>query len=237
MHAFMEDEPPPAGSLLPPATTQRRYAAPTTSFSSEPRIAPPFVARPSSPAFFELVEDEPVSEAVLEPVSEPEIETEALRAPEAEPFELTAPPPFEFDAPEQFEAIAPAQDDEDHRWEEVPGDEGVVEPAFEADTDAVLEALTQQAQDLARREDFPLEAFIVPAQAHHVPNGFEPGTVSEPPENQMMISIAERLEKLSHRLRIEDTETVVRRLAAGDRLDALLAGLLAGYLAGKSEQS
>lgn len=222
MHAFLEDEPPPAGSLLPPATTQRRYAAPTTPFTSEPRIAPPFVARPTiAQPLFELVEDEPTPEAFIASEPEPQTETELLL--ETQP------------APQTFEA-APIADDEDHRWEEVLEDEGVVEPAFEADTDAVLEALTQQAQDLARREDFPLEAFIVPAQAHHVPNGFEPGTVSEPPENQMMISIAERLEKLSHRLRIEDTETVVRRLAAGDRLDALLAGLLAGYLAGKSEQ-
>jgi hypothetical protein len=128
-------------------------------------------------------------------------------------------------------------DEDDHRWEEVPGDEGVVEPAFEVDTDAVLEALTQQASELARRDEFPLEAFIVPEQSQRVPSGLEPGSRPTPPDKQPITPLAERLEKLSHRLRVEDTDSIVRRLAAGDRLDALLAGLLAGYLAGKSEQS
>ena len=56
------------------------------------------------------------------------------------------------------------------------------------------------------------------------------------PESTPLTSLAERLEKLSHRLRVEDTDAVVRRLAGGDRLDTLLAGLLAGFLAGSSEK-
>jgi hypothetical protein len=57
------------------------------------------------------------------------------------------------------------------------------------------------------------------------------------PENTPITSLAERLEKLSHRLRVDETEMIIRRLAAGDRLDTLLAGLLAGYLAGSSDYS
>ena len=113
-------------------------------------------------------------------------------------------------------------------------DEGVVEPVFEADTDAVFEELSQQAEAL--REEFPLEAFIVPEQSERVPNGMEGHPLPQAPEPSPLTSLAERLEKLSHRLRVEQTDAVVRRLASGDRLDTLLAGLLAGYLAGSSEK-
>src|SRR5690606_37793475 len=108
-HACLEDEPPPAGYLLPPATTQRRSAAPTTPFTSEPRIAPPFVARPTTAQpLFELVEDEPTPEAFIASEPEPQTETELLLEPQP--------------APQTFEA-APIADDEDHRWEEVLEDE------------------------------------------------------------------------------------------------------------------
>lgn len=137
---------------------------------------------------------------------------------------------------EPEEDIVPTEETEDTRWETMSSDEGVVEPVFEADTDAVLEALTQQAAELARKDEFPLEAFIVPEQTQRVPTGFEPKNATDRAEHTPLTSLAERLEKLSHRLRVEDTDSVVRRLAGGDRLDALLAGLLAGYLAGRSEQ-
>jgi hypothetical protein len=124
-------------------------------------------------------------------------------------------------------------------WTEDAGDEGegVVEPAFEADTDAVLEELTLHANEAVGKEEFPLDAFIVPEQTQHVPTGLEGAPATPPPEPTAATTLAERLEKLSHRLRVEESDAIVRRLASGDRLDALLAGLLAGYLAGKSEHN
>jgi hypothetical protein len=111
-------------------------------------------------------------------------------------------------------------------------DEGVVEPAFEADTDAVFAELDQQA----RREEFPLDAFIVPEETRRVPAGMEGTAMPAGPEPSRVTALADRLEKLSHRLRVEDSNAMLSKLARGDRLDALLAGLLAGYLAGSSEQ-
>jgi hypothetical protein len=111
-------------------------------------------------------------------------------------------------------------------------DEGVVEPAFQADTDAALAELDQQA----RREDFPLDAFIVPEETRRMPAGMEGQAMPAGPEPSQVTALADRLEKLSHRLRVEETGAMLHKLARGDRLDALLAGLLAGYLAGSSEQ-
>ncbi|HEX6558698.1 MAG TPA: hypothetical protein VF021_04530 [Longimicrobiales bacterium] len=117
-------------------------------------------------------------------------------------------------------------------WEELPA-EGSVEPAFEADvseTEAALAALSQVQPEA--EEEFPLDAFIIPAHTRHVPTGLEGQPKSEVPAPTPISELAEKLEKLSHRLRVEDAETVLTRLAAGDKLDTMLAGLLAGYLAG-----
>lgn len=258
MNAFMEDQTPPAGSLLPPATTQRAYARPEPA-STEPRIAPPFVARPTAAQRAEtppeLTRPETNDEAefleldtvAFEAQQPAEAPVEATEAETAESEQAESPPELPLEEPDVLE-LAPdavtepwepqfeesASEEEDHRWEELP-DDGVVEPAFEADTDAALEALTQQAAELARRDDFPLDAFIVPEQVQHVPNGLEGVVPTPPPPQTPVTSLAERLEKLSHRLRVEDTQEIVRQLAAGDRLDTLLAGLLAGYLAGHRE--
>jgi hypothetical protein len=140
--------------------------------------------------------------------------------------------PAEMEAPVQANVQEEAV--EEMAWDSM-SDEGVVEPVFEADTSAVLEELTAQAAK--EREEFPLEAFIVPEQAERVPNGLEGKRIPPAPEATPLSSLAERLEKLSHKLRVEDTDAVVRRLAAGDRLDTLLAGLVAGFLAGSSDKS
>ncbi|HET9439668.1 MAG TPA: hypothetical protein VFO52_05835 [Longimicrobiales bacterium] len=233
MHGFTEDEPHPAGSLMPPATTQRRYARPPAQ-SSEPRIVPPFVARPT----IETEAPAPNAPEAIEPVNpfEPFQPVEPIEAPSLPTPWTSAPVAEAAPEPEPLEDIVPTEETEDTRWEAMSSDEGVVEPAFEADTDAVLEALTQQAAELARKDEFPLEAFIVPEKTQRVPTGFEPKNATDKAQHTPLTSLAERLEKLSHRLRIEDSDSVVRRLAGGDRLDALLAGLLAGYLAGRSEQ-
>jgi hypothetical protein len=147
------------------------------------------------------------------------------------------PPQGDLHAPEP--ATANEEIAEDMPWDSMSDEsnEGVVEPAFKADTDAVLEELTQHAAEMGNREDFPLEAFIVPEQSERLPNGMEGRPLPPAPENTPITSLAERLEKLSHRLRVDETEMIIRRLAEGDRLDTLLAGLLAGYLAGSSDHS
>jgi hypothetical protein len=209
------DSPKRAGSFMPPATTRRLPERPVTS-TREARIAPPFI--PSGGA---------------QPQPAPEPEPEPYLEANAEPDE---PPPAP--EPEPLGAFAPSNDAQTQPalepWEEVVADsEGIVEPVFEADSDAALEELTAA---YAPREEFPLDAFIVPEETQHVPSGLEGAPATPPPEPTAAKSLAERLEKLSHRLRVEDSDAIVRRLASGDRLDALLAGLLAGYLAGKSEQ-
>jgi hypothetical protein len=145
----------------------------------------------------------------------------------------SAPVELPVEVKPPIEATVQQEANEEMPWDSI-SDEGVVEPVFQADTDAVLEALTEQA-DAAKREEFPLDAFIVPEEAHRVPNGMEGKPVTAAPETTPLSSLAERLEKLSHKLRIEDTDEVIRRLASGDRLDALLGGLVAGYLAGSSD--
>ncbi|MGQ0563148.1 MAG: hypothetical protein ACT443_14900 [Gemmatimonadota bacterium] len=116
--------------------------------------------------------------------------------------------------------------------EETADEEGTAEPMFEADvfeTEAVLAELSHAAHPA---EEFPLDAFIIPEQTDRLPNGVERKPLAEASIHTPVSELADRLEKLSHRLRVEDADAVIARLATGDRLDALLAGLLAGYLAG-----
>ena len=136
-------------------------------------------------------------------------------------------PQFQAEPAETVSAAAAHREEDIMPWEPMD-DEGVVESVFEADTDDVLAQLSKQAQ----KEEFPMDAFIIPEQAQRVPTGLEGKPRTADPEHTPLSTLADRLEKLSHRLRVEDTQVVVRRLAGGDKLDALLAGLLAGYLAG-----
>jgi hypothetical protein len=121
------------------------------------------------------------------------------------------------------EEIPWAQDEDDET--------GEVEAVFEADVSETEAALAELGR-VARSEEFPLDAFIIPEHARRIPNGFEGKKLPEPAPHTPVTELAERLEKLSHRLRVENADAVIARLAGGDKLDALLAGLLAGYIAG-----
>jgi hypothetical protein len=112
-------------------------------------------------------------------------------------------------------------------WEST--DEGSVEPAFEGVVDATTEALGGIA---VKAEEFPMDAFIIPEDAQRVPTGMD-SKASAVPEHTPATELADRIEKLSHRLRVEDSKSVIEKLAAGDRLDSMLAGLLAGFLSRK----
>lgn len=136
--------------------------------------------------------------------------------------------------PDNPQAAAPAAASvvEEILWAQDEEDEtGEVEAVFEADVSETAAALAELSR-AARSEEFPLDAFIIPEHAQRIPNGFEGKKLPEPPRHTPVTDLADRLEKLSHRLRVEDANAVVARLAGGDKLDALLAGLLAGYIAG-----
>ena len=128
------------------------------------------------------------------------------------------------------DAAAAPYEDPGMPWES-PLDEGTVEPVFEADVSEAEAALAELSQNARSDAEFPLDAFIIPEQSQRVPTGLE-GKTATHAEHTPITDLADRLEKLSHRLRVEESETLLSRLAAGDKLDALLAGLLAGYLAG-----
>ena len=239
MFGIMGDPPNRAGTLMPPATTRRLPEQPVT-FAKDARIAPPYIPSGSSPRVAPAE-----TEVAVEPT--PDVVAPLLATEPDEPlFTTDEPAEIDFAEPDEVDVVAYEAID---AWEEAPDldqdqdldlelddDEGVVEPAFEMAADEVLLELTQDADEAGRKEEFPLDAFIVPEQAQHVPSGLEGTAATPPPPPSATVSLAERLEKLSHRLRVEESDAVVRRLASGDRLDALLAGLLAGYLAGKSEQ-
>jgi len=149
-------------------------------------------------------------------------------APMAPPFTSQ---PTRFSAASE-EPLLDITDIEPMQWPDM-SEEGTVEPAFEADVFATEATLAELSREQTKvEEEFPLDAFIIPQDTQHVPTGVQTQEPTEVPEPTATDELSARLEKLSHRLRVEDTDTLLARLAAGDRLDAMLAGLLAGYLAG-----
>jgi hypothetical protein len=126
-------------------------------------------------------------------------------------------------------AAQPPSQEAEMPWEQDEGDEeGTVEAVFEADvseTEANLAAL-------AAPTEFPMDAFIIPEESQRVPTGLEGMPIPEPPAHTPVSELADRLEKFSHRLRVEDSTDVIARMAGGDKLDTLLAGLLAGFISG-----
>jgi hypothetical protein len=112
---------------------------------------------------------------------------------------------------------------ENEFWED-PGDNAVGE---------VVPAFGSPPEEIA--EDIPSNAFFIPEGADHVPTGIDPAA-AQPAEHREtwhveVSTIAERLEMVARRLRSEGPASLATKLAAGDSLDTLLAGLLAGYLA------
>lgn len=246
MHGLTGDPPTRAGSFMPPATTRRFAERPASS--EDARIVPPFVPSDVAPrrelpsseaepaaafgAELEMAQPEPAQPEPTFIAAEQEAEVSAPEVVEVTPAEAAA------DAVEARAVDAEASPAEaepiELSWESLVVEEEI-EPTFAADTDAVLTQLSDYAAELSQRDEFPLEAFgeQEPTQQHRTEPDTQP---ADEPVLSPASSLAERLEKLSHRLRVEQSEEIVRRLAAGDRLDTLLAGLLAGYLAGKSEQ-
>lgn len=132
-------------------------------------------------------------------------------------------------------------------------DEGAapVEQALPESSAPVFEtALSQDfgvADTEAESEDseaFPIEAFIIPDDSERMPAGFETESLSpsEPISNvaspatlDRTSRLADRLEALARKLRAQGPAALGNGLDSGDRFDAVLAGLLAGYLAAGDE--
>ncbi len=109
---------------------------------------------------------------------------------------------------------------------------------------------------LAESPTFPMDAFIIPEGAARLPRGVEPGvTASAAPRAPELVDtaplplrdeprlprgpalreqrahdVASRLEALAAQLRNHGYEVLAQKSVRGDPLDALLAGVIAGYL-------
>jgi hypothetical protein len=154
------------------------------------------------------------------------------------PWEAGAPlPPFtavERDAPGEAGIRASAAPEAAPEPLAVPMDER---------TEGNVEAPAEEA--------FPLDAFFIPEGAEHilatrpVEHASAPAPEAQPePDGDIArersrggdrlspeVELADRLERLAHRLRIEGAGALLDPTGREDRLDTLLGGVLAGYLA------
>jgi hypothetical protein len=120
-----------------------------------------------------------------------------------------------------------------------------------APPDVQLNGLPARAEEAPGGEVFPLDAFFIPEGVEHIlaaaPLEFAPAPAGEedpaadveavaerdrgddrlPPE----VELADRLERLARRLRVEGAGALLDPTGREDRLDTLLGGVLAGYLA------
>lgn len=121
-------------------------------------------------------------------------------------------------------------------WSSMSDEDGIVEPMFEEDVAVTTAEILASAE--AEREEFPVDAFIIPEDARRVPTGMAPDVV-EAAKHHMhdkpdtAHEIADRFEKLSRRLRNEEIDSLLPSLMRGDRFDSLLAGFLAGYFSAR----
>jgi hypothetical protein len=113
--------------------------------------------------------------------------------------------------------------------------------------DAYPEEPSARGPDEEGEEAFPLDAFFIPEGADHILPADDDGAWSAaagvatgdvapfltgggdhlPPE----VELADRLERLARRLRTEGAGALLDPTGREDRLDTLLGGVLAGYLA------
>lgn len=80
----------------------------------------------------------------------------------------------------------------------------------------------------AALDDFPLDAFYIPEGLARLPTGLRE---ADRRQRHRAVELAVRLESLAQRLRREGYSALARQTVHGDPVDALIAGILAGYLA------
>ena len=218
--------------------TRRDLAAPFIPGAPRPSPEPESEATPS-PA---LPEPEPEATETQAPAEAPAEPTE----PASEPFEPVEPEPAGAETTEAF-PFETAWGEEETAGEEGVGEEGAAEPAGEP---------TPSGVGYEDEDDFPFEAFDIeggaeaetlaaePEPEEGLPPawGEEPGKegTGESPEDaearEMAAArdLADRLEEMARRLRDQGGAAAREELESEDRFTALLAGLLAGYLAGRA---
>lgn len=135
----------------------------------------------------------------------------------ADTDEELAPPFIPGGAPAPVESAPGSDLDEDTGVEAFP---------FAPDEPGTVGAGRRELED-----DFPVHAFqieggeVEPAEA-------EVGGALQRPDAGVH-DLADRLEAMAHKLRAEGSAAAEAEMSAPDRFTALLAGLLAGYLAGR----
>lgn len=199
--------PQPSATLLPPTRTQ----APVTAAAAASRAPlPPFTGgRPRA------VDEPPIW---LPPADDP-----ASQGPVPPPPELDEPQPIGFGhavfdeatlagARAAFEADSASSDTA------VQASAGV---APEQDEEGAPEA----EQEAEAGEPFPLDAFIVPPAALGA-------RADDAAAARQLDLVADRLADFAFELRAHGSTALQNRLHHGDRLDTVVAAVLAGYLAG-----
>lgn len=193
--------------LLPPyvpgAPREPVAATPEPEAEPEPETAPEPAVEPEEPADYPWEPEGEAAEVVADEAwAEPSAEGFAGPAADAELVDLE---PYEADyaAPE-----TPAEEDVPYGAYDLgaTGEEGLIDAAAEVEEEGAPELFTLPGLDAIPEET--------------------PAGEPEPPE------AAERLEKLAAVLRREGSAGIQREAASRDRLTSLLAGVIAGYLAG-----
>ncbi len=245
--------------LVPPFKVRpnpRPAPPPVTRVTAPP---PPLPPPPSVEVVEPVREPEPVQEtaaaetpevfASIEKAPEPILEIVEFGAAIELPEELGAPADA-FDTPGQspvLEANAEQSLDLEMPWQDL-----VVEAASNPDTgsDQADELMEFFAGDIALSADadaeptvleeaIPFDAFLLTPEVEQIPAG--PVTESPPmPALDQVLAVlpvhqelADRLERLSRRLRAEELSALLSSLAQGDHFDALMAGFLAGHVSAR----
>jgi hypothetical protein len=232
-----------------PPPTSTRWTEPATA--EDAGLLPPFMPGKRRPA----EADEPIvagSDAVeaLEPVQGAE---EAVVHAEAEdepfPFELPETEALQWNAEE--EGYVPAEEEpvpvgewEEPETVEEPGTEPEGEPWGDGAVEEVTEEWAEGRVEEATLEPPPWEALEEVQPERESLGGAvaeetaeaeaAPAEPDEPPRTigRAEAEMAERLETLAARIRAEGGAAAEAEMDSSDRLTSLVAGLIAGYLAG-----
>lgn len=144
-------------------------------------------------------------------------------------------PPFipgvsasEADAAEPGGPVAPAEPAPSESSTADPESVGTAAEPFPFGVPGTDEPQPEQA---GATDDFPYDAFDLSDEPEADVGVSEPPFADAPGAG--VDDAAERLEDLARRLRSEGPAAAESALGSGDRLTALLAGVLAGYLAGR----
>jgi hypothetical protein len=196
---------------LPPAVT--RWRSPNARKASDGVAPPSRAAAPAEPESTSPLDiDTPLVDTTEETAapssaqSTADTEIEATDAPSSELAPAALLQPVEEPVSEPQRVTPPQQ--------QAP----ILELNVEAPTQTVEDV---KSPEVAPRIDLNLANLIAEVVGHQAHENAD----------QLAHELADRLEKLTERLRTEDFDVVRQELAQGDRLDVLVAGFLGGYAA------